>query len=255
MQFSEDAKKRYLRNILLTEIGISGQKNLQAGRVLIIGVGGLGSPAAMYLASAGVGTIGLADGDRVDLSNLQRQIIHFTSDVGVCKTESASRKLTALNPDIRVRCHTVFVDAKSIAAILEDYDFVLDCTDDADTKFLINDACVKAQTPFCHAGISRFSGHIMTVLPGKSPCLRCVFPEPPKAADKAPEQTGVIGALVGVIGSLQAMEAIKYLTGAGELLAGYLLKYNALTADFRKIRLIERADGCSVCRHVPISSF
>lgn len=247
MEFSRDAKERYLRNIMLKEIGIAGQQKLQAGRVLIIGVGGLGSPAAMYLAAAGVGTIGLIDGDRVSLSNLQRQIVHFTSDIGTYKTESASQKLKDINPEIQVICHTTFIHAENITEILRDYDFVLDCTDHSDTKFLINDACVAAGKPFCHAGISQFSGHIMTILPKESPCLRCVFPEPPAHSGKTPANMGVIGALAGVIGSLQAMEAVRFLTGAGGLLAGYMLKYDALTAAFRKVKLIDRGKGCSTC--------
>lgn len=247
MKFSEDTKERYLRNITLKEIGIAGQQKLQAGRVLIIGVGGLGSPAAMYLAAAGAGTIGLMDGDRVSLSNLQRQIVHFTDDVGAYKTESASRKLADINPEIKIICHTAFADAKNLTEIIRNYDFVLDCTDSSDAKFLINDTCVAAGKPFCHAGISRFSGHVMTILPRKSPCFRCVFPEPPEHLCKTCASTGVIGALVGVIGSLQAMEAIKYLTGAGELLTGYILKYDALTATFRKVKLIDRGEGCITC--------
>lgn len=248
MQFSEDTKERYLCNIMLPEIGVAGQQKLQAGRVLIIGVGGLGSPAAMYLAAAGVGTIGLVDGDRVSLSNLQRQIAHFTSDIGTYKTESASRKLKDINPEIQIICHTAYADARTITEIIRDYDFVLDCTDSSDAKFLINDACVAAGKPFCHAGISRFSGHIMTILPKKSPCFRCVFPKPPEQLCETCASTGVIGALVGVIGSLQAMEALKFLTGAGNLLAGYMLKYDALTANFRKIKLIDRGKGCDACR-------
>lgn len=248
MEFSENSKERYLRNIMLKEIGAAGQQKLWAGRVLIIGVGGLGSPAAMYLAAAGVGTIGLIDGDRVDLGNLQRQIVHFTSDVGTYKTESASHKLKDINPEIQVICHTAFADAATITDLIQDYDFVLDCTDNFDAKFLINDACVAAGKPFCHAGISQFSGHVMTIIPKKSPCFRCVCPEPPEHSGKTPAKLGVIGALTGVIGSLQAMEAIKFLTGAGELLTGYILKYDALTTTFRKIRLIDRGEGCSACR-------
>lgn len=252
MPFTNEQLERYSRHIILKEIGVKGQKKLMNGKVLIIGAGGLGAPAALYLAAAGVGTIGIADADVVDLSNLQRQVIHTTNDIGKPKVESAKETMNAINPDVNVVTYQDYLDSSNIMDIIKDYDFVLDGTDNFPTKFLINDACVMAKIPFSHAGIIRFKGQLMTVIPGESPCYRCVFRNPPpKDAVPTCKQAGVIGAMGGVIGSLQAMEAIKYLTGTGELLAGYLLTYDALKMDFHKIKLPARGDGCAVCSDHP----
>ena len=213
MAFTNEQMERYSRHIILQEVGVKGQKKLLNGKVLIIGAGGLGAPAAMYLAAAGVGTIGIVDADEVDLSNLQRQIIHGTADVGKAKVKSA---------------------------------------DNFPAKFLINDACVMAKTPLSHAGIIRFKGQLMTYVPGEGPCYRCVFKDPPpKDAVPTCKQAGVIGAMGGVIGSLQAMEAIKYLIGVGDLLTGKLLTYDALKMEFHTIKLPKANGTCAVCGDHP----
>lgn len=242
MSLNSEQKERYSRHIMLREIGESGQEKLLNSKVLIIGAGGLGSPAAMYLSAAGVGTVGIADGDTVELSNLQRQILHGTKDLGRPKAESAGETLEALNPDVRVVPYPFTVTRENAAELIAGYDFILECTDSFDAKYLINDACVLAGKPFCHGGISRFFGQLMTYVPGRGPCYRCVFKNPPAEAGKE----GVIGALPGTIGTLQAMEAIKYILGTGELLTGQLLTYDALDAEFQKITL--RCDpDCPVC--------
>lgn len=248
---TEQQMERYSRHIMLREVGGAGQEKLLAGRVLVIGAGGLGSPVALYLAAAGVGTIGIADADRVDLSNLQRQIAHHTTDIGTPKVDSAAAKMTSMNPDVTVRTHPEWVRAANIANILEGYDFVIDATDNFVAKFLINDACILAGKPYSHGGILRFEGQLMTVIPGESPCYRCIFPEPPPLdAMPACSRDGVIGVLPGVIGTLQATEAVKYLLGAGELLAGRLLTYNALGMKFREVP-IRRNPRCPVCGENP----
>ena len=252
MAFTNEQLERYSRHIILKEVGVKGQKKLLNAKVLIIGAGGLGSPAALYLAAAGVGTIGIADADDVDLSNLQRQIIHSTADIGKPKVESAKESMQAVNPDVNVITYQDFVASHNIADMVKDYDFIIDGTDNFPAKFLINDACVMAGKPFCHAGIIRFTGQLMTWVPGTdAPCYRCVFKEPPpKNAVPTCKQAGVIGAMAGVIGCLQAMEAVKYITGAGELLTGYLLTYDALKNEFRKIK-IPRDKDCGVCSDHP----
>lgn len=252
MPFTNEQLERYSRHIILKEIGVKGQKKLMKGSVLIIGAGGLGAPAALYLAAAGVGKIGIVDADVVDLSNLQRQVIHTTADVGKPKVESAAETMKAINPDVEVVTYHEFISSANIMDIIKDYDFVLDGTDNFPAKFLINDACVMADKPFSHAGILRFKGQLMTVIPHKSPCYRCVFKTmPPKDAIPTCKQAGVIGAMAGVIGSLQALEAIKFLTGAGELLTGKLLTFDALTMKFHTVKLPPRGDGCAVCSNHP----
>ena len=219
MAMTDEQIERYSRHIILKEVGAKGQKKLLKGKVLIIGAGGLGAPAAMYLAAAGVGTIGIVDADEVDLSNLQRQIIHSTADIGKAKVKSAKETMNAMNPDVEVKTYRMFVDASNIRELIREYDFIIDGTDNFPAKFLINDACVLEKKPFSHAGIIRFKGQLMTYVPGEGPCYRCVFKNPPpKDAVPTCKQAGVIGAMGGVIGSLQAMEAIKYLIGVGDLL-------------------------------------
>ena len=252
MAFTNEQLERYSRHIILKEVGAKGQKKLLNAKVLIIGAGGLGAPAAMYLAAAGVGTIGIADADEVDLSNLQRQIIHSTADMGKAKVQSAKETMQAINPDVTVNTYRTFVTSENIMELIADYDFIIDGTDNFPAKFLINDACVMAKKPFSHAGIIRFKGQLMTYVPGQGPCYRCVFKEPPpKDAVPTCKQAGVIGAMGGVIGSLQAMEALKYIIGKGELLTGWLLTYDALTMEFRKIRLPKHTAGCAVCGEHP----
>lgn len=243
---------RYSRHLILKEVGVKGQKKLLNSKVLIIGAGGLGSPAAMYLAAAGVGTIGIVDNDVVDLSNLQRQILHGTLDVGKPKTESARETIHHLNPDVKVKTYQTLASAENIMELIQDYDFILDGTDNFPAKYLINDACVLAGKPFCHAGILQFWGQLMTYVPGQGPCYRCVSPEPPPK-DLVPtcKQAGVIGAIAGVIGTMQAMEAIKYLLGVGNLLTGYFLTFDALDMEFHKIKLQEHVPECPVCGEHP----
>jgi len=249
MGFSNDQLERYSRHIILKEIGAKGQKKLLNGKVLIIGTGGLGAPAAMYLAAAGVGTIGLVDNDVVDLSNLQRQIIHQTKDVGKPKVISGAETINEMNPDVKVVPYQEWVSASNILDIIKDkdYDFIIDGTDNFPAKFLINDACVLSKKPFSHGGIIRFQGQTMTYLPGEGPCYRCVFLNPPPV-DAVPtcRQAGVLGVMGGIIGTIQATEALKYLLGIGELLNGYLLTFNALTMEFRKVKLPVNTN-CKVC--------
>lgn len=244
--------ERYARHLVLAEAGMEGQQKLLQGRVLIVGAGGLGSPVALYLAAAGVGTIGIVDADDVDLSNLQRQIGHTTADIGKAKIKSIQEKIHKMNPDVTVHTYSVFVNSENIWQLVTDYDFIVDCTDHFSAKFLINDACVLAKKPFCHAGISRFQGQLMTYVPGEGPCYRCVFQSPPPE-DAVPncKQVGIIGAMAGVIGSLQAMEVMKYLLGTGELLTGRLMTYDALKMEFRNIKLPGQVPGCAVCGEHP----
>ena len=252
MAFSNEQLERYSRHIILKEVGAKGQKKLLNGKVLIIGAGGLGAPAAMYLAAAGIGTIGIADADEVELSNLQRQIIHGTEDLGKAKVQSAKETIERMNPDVTVHTYRTFVDSKKILELIKEYDFIIDGTDNFPAKFLINDACVMAGKPFSHAGIIGFKGQLMTYVPGQGPCYRCVFKNPPpKDAVPTCKQAGVIGAMGGVIGSLQAMEAIKYILGVGDLLTGYLLTYDALTMEFRKIKLPKHVPDCPICGEHP----
>ena len=251
MAFTNEQLERYSRHIILQEVGVKGQKNLLNASVLIIGAGGLGAPAALYLAAAGVGTIGIVDADEVDLSNLQRQVIHTTNDVGKAKVKSAAETMEAINPDVTVKTYRTFVDSTNIMDLIKDYDFIIDGTDNFPAKFLINDACVMAGKPFSHAGIIRFKGQLMTYVPGEGPCYRCVFKNPPpKDAVPTCKQAGVIGAMGGVIGSLQAMEAIKYIIGKGELLTGKLLTYDALKMEFHTIKL-PKDHHCAVCGDEP----
>jgi len=248
---TDDQIERYSRHIILKEVGGKGQQKLLNGRVLIIGAGGLGAPIALYLAAAGVGTVGIADADDVDLSNLQRQVIHFTADIGKPKVESAREKMEAINPDVRVTTYKEWINAANIGGIIQDYDFVIDGTDNFAAKFLINDACVLAGKPYSHGGILRFFGQTITVLPGKSTCYRCVFPTPPpKDAIPTCSQVGVLGVLPGIIGTIQATEAIKFLLQQGELLAGRMLMYDALEMTFRDVA-IKRNPRCPVCGEHP----
>ena len=251
MALTESQIERYSRHIILKEVGGKGQQKLLDSKVLIIGAGGLGAPIALYLAAAGIGAIGIADADNVDLSNLQRQVIHFTPDIGKPKVISAREKIEAINPDVQVRTYHEWISAANIMAIIKEYDFVVDGTDNFAAKFLINDACVLAGKPYSHGGILQFVGQTLTVLPGQSTCYRCIFPTPPpKDAIPTCSQAGVIGVLPGVIGSIQATEAIKFLLGKGELLAGRILMYDALGMKFRDVE-VNRNPNCPVCGEKP----
>jgi molybdopterin/thiamine biosynthesis adenylyltransferase len=251
IDFSEEQLQRYSRHILLKDVGVEGQIKILEGKVLIIGAGGLGSPAALYLAAAGVGTIGIADADVVEMSNLQRQVIHTTADLGTPKVASAKAKMLAINPDITVRTYHEFLAAENIAAIVKEYDFVIDATDNFAAKFLINDACVLAGKPFSHGGILRFTGQTMTVRPNQSACYRCVFRQPPpKNAVPSCSEAGVLGAIAGMLGTIQAAEALKFLTGAGTLLTDALLTFDALTMNFRTIKF-HKNPTCPICGTAP----
>jgi len=254
LDFNEDQIERYSRHILLSEVGVEGQEKLLSSKVLIIGTGGLGAPAAIYLAAAGVGTIGLVDGDVVDLSNLQRQIIHQTKDVGKPKVESGKETINELNPDVNVITYNKLATSENILDIIkdQDYDFIIDGTDNFAAKFLINDACVLAKKPFSHAGIIRFQGQLTTYIPDNdTPCYRCIFQSPPpEGMVPTCREAGVLGVMGGVVGTLQATEAIKYILGLGETLAGYLLTYDGLKMEFKKIK-INHNKRCGVCGDAP----
>ncbi len=248
--FSESQMRRYMRHLILNEVGFKGQRKLLESKVLCIGAGGLGSPALLYLAAAGIGTLGISEGDVVDDSNLQRQIVHFTADVGRPKLDSARETLAQINPDVQVVGHP-FLDADNAVAIVSQYDFVVDGSDNFATKFLVNDACVIAGVPFSHAGILRFEGQAMTIVPRKSRCYRCLFREPPPAgAVPSCSEAGVLGVVAGTLGTIQATEAVKCLLGKGDLLTDRLLIYDALAMRFRESRGA-RDPECAVCGDHP----
>lgn len=250
MDFTEDQIQRYSRHILLQDVGVEGQEKINNGKVLIVGAGGLGAPVALYLAAAGVGTIGIIDGDVVDLSNLQRQVIHFTPDVNKPKVISAKEKINLINPDVNVITYQELLTAENALEIIQDYDFVVDGTDNFPVKFLINDACVIAKKPFSHGGILRFDGQTLTYVPG-SACYRCLFhsPPPPNAVPTC-SQAGVLGAIAGMLGTIQAAEVLKYLTGVGDLLTNRLLTFNAKTMEFRTVKTSHN-ENCPVCGSHP----
>lgn len=249
--FTDSQLERYSRHIILQEVGVEGQAKILQARILIVGAGGLGSPAALYLAAAGTGTLGIADYDVVEISNLQRQIIHFTKDLKEAKVDSAAEKIRAINPDIQVVKHREAICAENIQKIIRDYDFVVDGSDNFPTKFIINDACVLENIPFSHGGILRYEGQTMTVLPGRSACYRCVYRKPPPP-DTVPtcSLAGVLGAIAGILGTIQATEALKYVLGIGDLLTDSLLTFDAMAMDFQKLRLKKQPD-CPVCGNNP----
>jgi molybdopterin/thiamine biosynthesis adenylyltransferase len=249
MDFSDDQIERYARHIILKEIGGAGQQRLLAAKVLVVGAGGLGSPLLMYLAAAGVGTLGIVDDDTVSLSNLQRQILHHTADIGRPKTASAAGSIAALNPDVTVVAHEERLTAANAIALVSAYDLVADGSDNFETRFLVNDACYLAKVPLVSAAIGQFEGQLSTyrAFEDANPCYRCVFPErPPPGTVPSCAEAGVIGALAGVMGSLQAVEVIKEITGIGQSMAGRLTIYDALDARFRTLKL-RRDPGCALC--------
>jgi adenylyltransferase/sulfurtransferase len=247
MALSREQLSRYSRHILLPELGVKGQERLRASKVLVVGAGGLGCPAALYLAAAGVGSLGLLDFDKVDLSNLQRQILHWNRDLGAAKVASAGEKLAGMNPDVKLNLMEERLHAGNALALLAPYDLVIDGTDNFQAKFLINDACVSLGKTFLHAGILRFEGQLLAVKPGVSACYRCVFDSLPEA-DSVPScaEAGVLGAVAGVLGSLLAAEALKLLLDLGEPLFDSLLVFDAKSTSFRKVPLRRRA-SCPVC--------
>ena len=250
MNLTDSQIERYSRHIILKEVGGSGQEKILNSKVLIIGAGGLGAPIALYLAAAGVGTLGIIDGDRVDLSNLQRQVVHFTADVGKPKVISAKEKIEQMNPDVKVIPYEGLVTAENAVDLFKEYDFIIDGTDNFTAKFLINDACVMAKKPFSHGGILRFDGQTMTHVPGEA-CYRCVFDSPPpKNAVPTYSQAGVLGAIAGMLGTIQAAEALKYIVGTGDLLTNRLLIFNANTMNFRTAKF-KKNPKCAVCGENP----
>jgi molybdopterin/thiamine biosynthesis adenylyltransferase/rhodanese-related sulfurtransferase len=247
-----DAQRdRYSRHILLPEVGEVGQQKLLKGKVLLLGAGGLGSPAALYLAAAGVGTLGLVDGDVVDASNLQRQILHATSRLGMPKVDSAEKALTDLNPDVKVIKFEERLDSSNVDRIFEGFDVIVDGCDNFPTRYLVNDASVFKKKPVVHGSIFRFEGQVTTFVPFVGPCYRCLYPEPPPP-HLAPscQEAGVLGILPGIIGVLQATEAVKLLLGKGDLLTGRLLTYDSLKMRFRELKL-RRDKSCPACGENP----
>jgi adenylyltransferase/sulfurtransferase len=248
MDFSEDQIHRYARHILLKEVGGVGQEKLLKAKVLLIGAGGLGSPLLLYLAAAGVGTIGVIDDDTVDLSNLQRQIAHTTDRIGMAKVLSAGRAATAINPDVRVVEYKARLAPDNIAALIKDYDLVADGSDNFPTRFLVNDACFFAKKTLVSAAVLRFDGQLATFKPhAGGPCYRCLYPEaPPPGEVPSCDQAGILGAVAGVLGTLQATEVLKEILGIGETMAGRLLIYDALSAAFRTVK-VKPDPECSLC--------
>ncbi len=248
MTFSKEQLERYSRHIILNGVGLQGQKKLLSAKVLVIGAGGLGAPALMYLAASGIGTLGIADFDNVELSNLQRQIIHKTANVGMNKTLSAANSIHEINPDVNIITHNAEITAENIMKVIDNYDFIVDGTDNFAAKFLINDACVLHNKPFCHGGVRGFSGQLMTYVPNSGPCYRCIFediPDTPEVSDCS--QFGVLGTLPGIIGALQALEAQKYIVGSGDLLVGRMLIFDGLTMKFREVQFPNLNPLCRVC--------
>lgn len=248
MELSEEEIQRYSRHIILQDVGGKGQLKLKRAKVLLIGAGGLGSPAALYLAAAGVGTIGLVDGDVVDLSNLQRQIMHSTATLGQPKVESGRKTLSSINPEITINTYHQLVDADNILPLISQYDIVLDGSDNFSTRFLVNDACFFAKKTLVSASMFRFEGQLTTIKPHAGyPCYRCLYPEPPPAG-LVPncQEAGVLGVLAGTMGILQASEAIKEILGIGETVADKLVIYDALDMKFRKVSR-PKDPACPLC--------
>jgi adenylyltransferase/sulfurtransferase len=250
MTLTPAEQERYQRHLNLEEVGLAGQQKLKAARVLIVGAGGLGSPASLYLAASGVGRLGIVDGDRVDESNLQRQVLFDSASVGRPKVEAARERLLALNPHIEVRAHEFDVRAANVMDLLRDYDVVIDGTDRIATRFVVNDACVLSRKPLVSGAIHRFEGQVMTYVPGRGPCYRCLYPEVPEGLVPNCADAGVLGVLPGVVGTIQATEAIKLIVGAGSTLCGRLLVYDALELAVNEFAFARRHD-CAACGDRP----
>ncbi|NVM28702.1 MAG: HesA/MoeB/ThiF family protein [Candidatus Helarchaeota archaeon] len=245
--FTEEEIRRYSRQIVMKEVGGKGQKKLRESSVLIVGAGGLGCPASVYLAAAGIGKLGILDFDEVDVSNLQRQILHFTKDIGRPKTLSVAEKLRAINPNITVQTIETRLSPKNAREIIKHYDYVIDGSDNFATKYIINDACIIEEVPFTIAGILKYDGQILTVIPKKTACYRCIFaaPPPPGMVPSC-SQAGVFGAVPGIIGSIQASEVIKYLLKFGKLITNGLLSIDIANLDFQKVT-IQKSENCKAC--------
>ncbi len=251
MERTEEKILRYSRNILIREIGPEGQEKIFGSSVLVVGAGGLGSPALLYVAAAGVGRIGIVDRDRVEITNLNRQVIHPEASLGRGKAESAGKGVRALRSDALVEEHGLALTAENAEALFRRYDVVIDGSDNFPTKFLCNDASVATGVPLVHAGVLRFGGQITVVIPGKGPCLRCLIPEiPPRTDVPTSAEAGILGAVAGVVGAWQALEAIKLVSGAGEPMAGKLLTLDALTGSV-SVHAVSRDPACPACGDSP----
>ncbi len=249
MNFTEEQIQRYSRQIVLKEVGGKGQRKLHEAKIFLVGAGGLSSPAALYLAAAGVGTLGIIDADRVDLSNLQRQILHTTASINTPKVESARATLTAINPDCAVRTYAELLTKQNIESLFRDYDIIVDGTDNFSTRYLVNDAAFFLHKPLVTGSILRFEGQITTFFAqaARYPCYRCLYPEPPPPGMiPSCQEAGVLGVLAGTIGVLQAVEALKLVLGVGQPLAGRLMTYDALAMEFRTMKL-RRDPTCALC--------
>ena len=251
IEFTDEQIERYSRHIILPEVGGSGQQKMLEARILLLGAGGLGSPAAYYLAAAGIGNLGIVDFDRVDLSNLQRQIIHSTERIGMLKTESAKKTIEALNPDVNISLYNERLDSSNIMNLIEGYDYIVDGSDNFPTRYLVNDACIMRNKTLIHGSIYRFEGQVTVFKPGDGPCYRCLYPEPPPPG-MVPncQEGGVLGVLAGVIGNLQVVEVLKLVLGIGKTLVGKLIIYDALNTEFRNLRL-RKDKNCPICSEKP----
>lgn len=250
MDLSSEQRRRYNRHLILEGFGHEAQEKLLQAKVLLVGAGGLGSPVALYLAAAGVGTIGVVDGDTVSITNLQRQVLHSTKDINRPKVEVARERIEAMNPDVNVRTYELYLNEANAMKLIESYDFVIDGTDNFATKYLVNDACVMLDKAFTMGGISKYSGQVMTHLPGTA-CYRCLFPEPPAKEDVETCATvGVLGSIAGMLGTVQATECIKYLAGVGQPLTNTLLTFDALSMQWQRFDFGQRSD-CALCGEHP----
>ena len=253
-EISDEQLMRYARHVVLEEVGEEGQIKLLESKVLVIGAGGLGSPVLMYLAAAGVGTLGVVDDDVVDITNLQRQIVHGTEDIDRPKVDSAEARLRSINPEVRIRKYPYRIVPDNAIELISQYDLVLDGCDNFDTRYMINDACYLAKTPLVSAALLRFEGQLTTIKAfedGDAPCYRCIFPSPP-APGMVPrcEQAGIFGAVAGVLGTMQATEALKELLGLGQSLSGRLVLYDSMNSDMRSLK-VKRDPGCALCGDHP----
>lgn len=249
--FNDEQIKRYSRHIILPEVGGKGQKKLKNAKVLCVGAGGLGSPVAFYLAAAGVGTIGIVDMDKVDVSNLQRQILHTTKDVGKLKVDSAKETLQSINPDVQVLTYSEKLSSKNVKKIIKDFDIVIDGCDNFATRYLVNDACYFDKKPNVYGSVFQFEGRATLFVPGDGPCYRCLHPFPPPPGEvPSCQEAGVLGVLPGLIGLVQATEAIKLILGLGNPLKGRLLLYDALSMTFREVK-IKKDPDCPLCGKNP----
>src|SRR3954447_12263558 len=254
MTLSDAELERYSRQLVLPEWSGAAQERLKAASAIVVGAGALASPVALYLAAAGVGRIGVVDHDAVELSNLNRQTLHFSPDVSLLKADNAKVKLSALNPDVLIESYPARLDDRNAAAIVAGADVVVDCSDSFGTRYTVNDACCEEGIPLVEAGVLGFSGMVLSILPGRSACYRCAFAvEPPPGSVPTCREAGVLGAMAGIVGSIQALEALKLLTGVGEPLTDRLLQIDGATMDFTLVAT-ERRDGCPACARVPAAS-